>query len=367
MSFLASESSFLEAWDVGPPQMFKIQPLQFNEHDASQLVDKIQGQETYSLSAASGYGVTTAIDPARSLIEQLESAGTDTFFIDRSNMFHDVPAGLCAAAMRWFGLPCQVNVYMTSSRPALQDDLLTAVPLHTDNHATLIFQTKGSKRWQIYRPQLLRPTLELHGYGHGKSLASRLDADSFGEPLLDIVLNAGDVLFVPRGFPHRTWKTEDISVSLTLGLPTTMYQLDTKNLVECAASLSPTVYEQIANGKFQTSVFNQNLAHATKQFDLLRADIPLGFLKSTAQSTIQSLVRANFWSMEWRPSEAELWEALSIYQEEVSAALVRLNALQKSLIDSPTQRPLGVLQHEVVQPLFHALGKRCSSGNAGNI
>ena len=32
---------------------------------------------------------------------------------------------------------------------------------------------------------------------------------------------------------------------------------------------------------------------ATKQFDLLRADIPLGFLKSSAQRTIQSLVSAS--------------------------------------------------------------------------
>eukprot|EP00440_Ansanella_granifera_P006862 gb/GFBE01007436.1/.p1 GENE.gb/GFBE01007436.1/~~gb/GFBE01007436.1/.p1 ORF type:complete len:199 (+),score=30.98 gb/GFBE01007436.1/:1-597(+) len=189
----------------------------------------------------------------------------------------------------------------------------------------------------------------------------------FGEAVLDVVLGVGDVLFVPRGFPHRTLKQEGTSVSLTLGLPTTMYQLDTKNLVECAASSSPEVHKRIANGTFNISLFNQNLARATRDLELFRADIPLGFLRAHAHETILSIVNADIWGEEWRPSTEELWSALDIYQEEVGISLERLQSLQQGKVAASTElgerESLQSIQREVVQPLFAALGKRCSYGS----
>lgn len=89
--------------------------------------------------------------------------------------------------------PVQVNAYVTppSSR---------GLGLHADGHDVFVLQVHGRKRWEVYRP------------GQGG------DPKAPGERLLDVVMEAGDCLYVPFGFPHAVWTERSASAHLTVGV-----------------------------------------------------------------------------------------------------------------------------------------------------
>ncbi|SPM39063.1 cupin superfamily protein, partial [Mycobacterium numidiamassiliense] len=106
--------------------------------------------------------------------------------------------------------PIQVNAYIT---PPESQGL---VP-HYDAHDVLILQIRGSKTWHIYDgvdllPREMRPE-------KNKAIAP----DSLPPPS-DLRLEAGDVLYLPRGRIHEAETHSESSVHLTVGIhaPTLM-------------------------------------------------------------------------------------------------------------------------------------------------
>ncbi len=81
------------------------------------------------------------------------------------------------------------------------DDLLVSfsqpgagVGAHVDQYDVFIIQGKGQRRWQVgAKPEQLN-----QHYPHPKLQQS----DEFA-PLIDVLLNPGDVLYIPPGFPHK--------------------------------------------------------------------------------------------------------------------------------------------------------------------
>lgn len=133
-------------------------------------------------------------------------------------------------------LPCAVNMYLTAP------DKRTSAPPHTDKQDVAVVQTEGAKRWRVFSPPdpSYRPDSDPFARGKGRDnlpLHSIVDGKEGGARLLlDVVLGAGDVLFVPAGFPHTTdtVNTDDapaahrdrVSVHLTFGLDTHVWDLD---------------------------------------------------------------------------------------------------------------------------------------------
>ncbi len=81
--------------------------------------------------------------------------------------------------------------------------------LHLDAEDGLILQCEGRKRWLIHRPTRV------------DAFPSGLDAMApppTGEPDLDLVLEAGDVLHVPRGWWHRVVPLDEPSLHLTFNV-----------------------------------------------------------------------------------------------------------------------------------------------------
>src|SRR3546814_3803345 len=102
----------------------------------------------------------------------------------------------------------QVNAYITP--PGSQGFLP-----HYDDHDVIILQIQGSKRWHIYEQEGDVPSSELQQreifVGEGLSPATQL------------ILTAGDVLYVPRGRLHAAETLDETSIHLTLGVhPPTM-------------------------------------------------------------------------------------------------------------------------------------------------
>ena len=109
----------------------------------------------------------------------------------------------------------QVNAYFTP--PESQ-----GFAAHSDDHDALIVQLQGSKIWHIYEGVDVAP----HDMWRHEALSTA------GLPApVDVRLEAGDVLYVPRGRVHAAESTSELSVHLTLGLHApTLFMLATRML-----------------------------------------------------------------------------------------------------------------------------------------
>jgi hypothetical protein len=81
--------------------------------------------------------------------------------------------------------------------------------VHHDTHDVLVLQVAGEKRWLLYDPLLELP-LKHQRYSR--------EVGEPGDPVLDLILEAGDTLYLPRGWLHEALTSERDSLHLTLGI-----------------------------------------------------------------------------------------------------------------------------------------------------
>lgn len=86
--------------------------------------------------------------------------------------------------------------------------------IHYDNHCALILQLHGRKRWTVFRPMEELPVTRCEQI---------MPRDQLGTPVLETDLVAGDVLYIPRGFPHFAASADTSSLHLTLSLRTMIW------------------------------------------------------------------------------------------------------------------------------------------------
>ncbi|MGA8331768.1 MAG: cupin domain-containing protein [Mycobacterium sp.] len=146
--------------------------------------------------------------------------------------------------------PVQVNTYIT---PPGQVGLAP----HYDDHDVLILQVQGSKIWHLY-VGADRPPREIQR-DNDKAVA----VESLRAPT-DVRLEAGDVLYVPRGRVHAAETDSEQSVHLTVGIH------------------APTVL-MLAMGALYSQSFRD---------DRLNARLPVRHLDDeTLDATVRDLVR----------------------------------------------------------------------------
>ncbi|WP_431975748.1 cupin domain-containing protein [Micromonospora haikouensis] len=103
--------------------------------------------------------------------------------------------------------PLQVNAYLT---PAGSQGFAT----HYDTHDVFVLQVDGRKHWRIHPPVLPDP-LERQPWG---GRADEVSATAQGPAALDVVLEPGDALYLPRGWLHSAQAQETSSLHLTVGI-----------------------------------------------------------------------------------------------------------------------------------------------------
>lgn len=107
------------------------------------------------------------------------------------------------------GHPVQVNAYVTPPQSRGFDD-------HYDVHDVFVLQISGAKHWRIHAPVHEAPLRD-------QPWTDRRDevrAEAEREPLIDAVLEPGDVLYLPRGTLHAATALGDVSTHLTFGVHT---------------------------------------------------------------------------------------------------------------------------------------------------
>ncbi|MFF0488780.1 JmjC domain-containing protein [Nocardia sp. NPDC004068] len=90
-----------------------------------------------------------------------------------------------------------------------------AFPTHADTLDSFIVQLAGSKRWFIWDPIYERPLGSQRSHRHVQGLDWAEEELTLREnPLLE----AGDVVYLPRGYFHRAVAAEELSLHLTISL-----------------------------------------------------------------------------------------------------------------------------------------------------
>lgn len=108
----------------------------------------------------------------------------------------------CRSLELTLGHPAQVNAYYTPRSAQ-------GLPVHHDTHDVFVLQVSGEKRWLVYDPALELPL-------KNQKYSSKMGGP--GEPVHDLVLRPGDMLYLPRGWLHEALTSERDSLHLTVGI-----------------------------------------------------------------------------------------------------------------------------------------------------
>ena len=89
------------------------------------------------------------------------------------------------------GHPVQINAYVTPSASQ-------GFAAHYDVHDVFVLQIAGHKRWIVRRPGPRRSASHTAECSHRQAVSHRASE----RPTLDVVLEPGDTLYLPRGYIH---------------------------------------------------------------------------------------------------------------------------------------------------------------------
>jgi predicted 2-oxoglutarate/Fe(II)-dependent dioxygenase YbiX len=121
--------------------------------------------------------------------------------------------------------PVSANAYLTP--PDAQ-----GFGIHYDDHCVLIVQLHGHKRWQVFQGEKELPL----DRSDGPIPRARL-----GSPIQSTVLASGDVLYIPRGFPHSASTGAASSLHLTVGLHTLTWAQAVAEILHAEAAFRRSV------------------------------------------------------------------------------------------------------------------------------
>ena len=125
-----------------------------------------------------------------------------TIVLQALQLQHPALAEFCRDLEADLGHPVQANAYYT---PASAQGFA----VHHDTHDVFCLQVEGEKRWLVYPPVLELPLK------HQKYVP---ELGEPGDPVLDVTMRAGDMLYLPRGWLHQAMTSDTASLHLTVGV-----------------------------------------------------------------------------------------------------------------------------------------------------
>ena len=213
-SFLSEHWSRRPLLDRGAPQRFS---ELLDEAEVEELVGArglrlpafrmvregtLIGTDEYTTTAPIGQGeVSDLIDP--DAVVRLFQEGA-TLILRGLERYHPAIAEFCGALAGDIGHPVRANAYVTPANARGHG-------IHYDLHDVFVLQCAGRKHWKVHERQIADPL-------PGEGVDPRVRAEDLGPVVLDEVLEAGDSLYLPRGWPHLASTAGEASTHLTLGV-----------------------------------------------------------------------------------------------------------------------------------------------------
>lgn len=133
------------------------------------------------------------------VVEQMLTAGA-SFVCNRIDRYVPEVNALCAAAAEESRDFVSCGAIATTGAGGAFD-------LHYDEIDLLIMQIDGAKNWRVYEHPALNPVMG----------TVQEPADPASQPLIDVVLEPGDWLFVPAGYRHICDTKAERSLHLSMG------------------------------------------------------------------------------------------------------------------------------------------------------
>ena len=213
----------------------------------------------------------TSFEDAKLRFEDIQVAlkqTSGTVVFNSAGGFIPKLAGVCLNAINAFQFPAALNAYLTN--PGQE----TSAPPHTDKQDVFVLQSTGQKRWRVYAPPPPSRMIRADPYARGKG-KDILELTELAEPIIDTVLQPGQILYIPGGYPHTTDTLNGISdkinpsVHMTVGVDTHIWNLN-------YASLRRVVYKQLlrVDDKVMLTKLDDD------KYWALHSALPLGFLSS---------------------------------------------------------------------------------------
>ena len=155
------------------------------------------------------------------IVRERYAAGA-TLVLNALHRLHPPLVRFCGELAAELGHQVQCNAYATPGGGA------QGFAFHHDTHDVLVLQVSGTKRWRVHEPVLPLPLPSQPKAGDDL-------VPPGAEPLLDVELEPGDALYLPRGFVHAAVTTDQPSLHLTVGLLSTTWYDVLTDLVPLAA------------------------------------------------------------------------------------------------------------------------------------
>ncbi len=161
---------------------------------------------TSAFTAPGGVGAGIGDQVSDDKLSALFSAGS-TIVLQALHRVWPPIIEFCQQLAADLGHPVQANAYVTPPQNQGFDD-------HYDVHDVFVLQVSGRKKWSVHAPVLASPLRD-------QPWTDRRDAvrrAAEQEPVLETVLEPGDVLYLPRGYLHSATALGGVTVHLTLGV-----------------------------------------------------------------------------------------------------------------------------------------------------
>lgn len=120
---------------------------------------------------------------------------------------HGPLADLCLALEAFFKCPVQADAYLTPAGA-------TGPPARFEEHETFLLQIQGRSRCRIWNPVRTLPVRSVHALESGAGV----EPAPGHPPRVKCSLNAGDSLYIPRGFVYSTAAAEVASLQILIGV-----------------------------------------------------------------------------------------------------------------------------------------------------
>lgn len=159
------------------------------------------------------------IIPKKEYLESYREVGTIKYRAQKSALYSLLQQGASLVLNKLDGTPsfeklraeisrfsgCQTVV---SGYAAFGND--TSFGNHWDTHDVFALQLIGRKRWTIFKPTVVNPIFTQSSVGREHECAD--------EPFMDIILEAGDLLYLPRGWWHTVSPAGSPTFHLAIGI-----------------------------------------------------------------------------------------------------------------------------------------------------
>ena len=87
---------------------------------------------------------------------------------------------------------------------------------HVDQHHTFLLQLSGKKNWLVWKKVRNFSDRPHFSYPNHDEEVQRIVSEE--APVINETLYAGDLIFIPRGYVHTPYTTDDVSLHLTMGI-----------------------------------------------------------------------------------------------------------------------------------------------------